>query len=203
VLTGCSEFPGAAQAHEARRDEKGPLSATLDEGGNAVYAPGVSPWHVSFGHFVLCSKAPGADIELEKVTLDDVRVRPLATTVLVRSVASSDFPKPGRTIPTRLQPFYSARGAAPDFTEPYADPAPAGRYTSRVAGTRVTRTCAETKERVGGYDELVFVFEVGDEGSRVDSFKIAYRAAGTSYTLRVPWNMVACGSAIPQRNICG
>lgn len=203
VLTGCSEPAAEAEGHDTGtdREEGGPLSATLDVGGNAVTAPGVSPWHVSFGHYVLCSREPGVEITVEDVALADVPAQPRGVEVLVRTVSPDDFPTSG-AIPTPLQPFYSARGSAPDFREPYADPAAAGSYTTEVAGTKIEQTCDETKGRVEGYKELVFTFEVGDEGSRVDAFTIDYSADGRPYRLRVPWNMVACGTAIVEKDIC-
>jgi len=202
TTSGCAGT--APQASESRADGRtagGPLSATLDVGGNAVRPPGVSPWKVSFGHYVLCSIQPGADITVEKVTITDVPFPPQTVEVWLRTVSQSDFPASGR-IPTPLQPFYSARGAAPAFAEPYADPAAAGRFSRDVAGTEVLQTCKETKERTKGYQELVFTFEVDDEGARVDSFTIDYTADGSAYRLPVSWNMVACGTDIEDANIC-
>lgn len=201
AATGCTAPADTTAGPERGRSTSGPLSATLDGGGNAVLAPPVTPWRVSFGHFVLCSTRPGADITVERVTLDDAAVAPRKVDVFVRTVAPSDVPDTGR-IPSRLQPLYSAWGSAPDFSEDYADLKAAGRYRPTAAGTRVTQGCADAAERVNGYQELLFSFEVGEEGSRVDKFSIYYRADGRRYRLPVRWTMVACGTATADPDTC-
>lgn len=205
VLTGCAgaaDAPTTPIGKAGDRSTSGPLSATLDGGGNAVLAPPVTPWKVSFGHFVLCSTRPGAAITVENVTLDDVEVAPRKVDMFVRTVSPSDFPSSG-PIPTRLQPLYSIRGSAPHFSEAYADLRAAGSYRGSVAGTRVTQACEDAVERVNGYQELLFTFAVGEEGARVDALTIDYSADGRPYRLPVRWTMVACGTATTGPDSCG
>lgn len=198
LAVGCAAAPPTGEPGE---DDRGPLRVSAGVGGNAVFAPRQMPWSVSFGYFMLCSRDPSAE-----VIVDDVRYRasvePVSVRILHRRVDAEDIVLRGGDVPTRFQPFYSVRGAAPDFDEPYADPAPAGRYRDRVSGVRVTQPCDEVKKRVHGFSELVFVLEAGRSGAQIDEFDIHYRADGKRHEVRVPWEMTACGTDVPQQELC-
>lgn len=198
AVTGCAaEAPDGSTG--TGRSSHGPLSATTQVGGNAVRAPRATPWRVSFGNFVLCSRAHGTDIVVEDVRHHDA-VAPEHVEVFVRSVDPDEFS--GRHIPTRLQPFYSVLGAPPRFGEPYAGTAPAGAFSPWRPGLRVTQSCPESGQRVHGYTELVFTVQVSRRGAQLEGFTVDYRADGEPYTLHVPWVMIGCGSAINNPEAC-
>lgn len=195
AVAGCTTADGSSSFTD------GPLSATLVSGGNAAYAPDVVPWRVSFGHFVLCTTDPEADIVVQDLD-HDATVPPRDVEVYVRHVDPGVVPRRG--IASEHQPFYSSLGSPPRFDEPYSDTPrpPVGTFSEWAGDLRVSQPCSRSRERVHGYTELVFVLEVGRRGAQVDGFTLDYVADGEQHRLRVPWTMIGCGDAITEPYDC-
>lgn len=195
AVAGCSTADGSSG------DTDGPLSATLMSGGNAVYAPDVVPWRVSFGHVVLCTTDWDADIVVRDLD-HDATVPPRDVKVYVRHVDPGVVPR--RSMASEHQPFYSLKGSPPRFDEAYSDTArpPVGTFSEWIGDLRVSQPCTRSRERVHGYTELVFVLEVGRRGAQVDGFTLDCVADGEQHRLRVPWTMIGCGDAITEPYDC-
>lgn len=195
AVAGCGTADGSSDGTD------GPLSATLSSGGNAVYAPDVVPWRVSFGHFVLCTADPDADLVVQDLDYA-ITVPPRHVEVYVRTVEAGVVP-PGN-IASKHQPFYSSLGSPPRFKEAYSDVdrPPVGTFSEWTGDLRVSQPCSKSRERVHGYTELVFVLEVGRRGAQVDGLTLDYVADGEQHRLRVPWTMIGCGDAITEPYDC-
>lgn len=169
------------------------------------------PWYASFGGFVLCSRDAGIDIELEGVRFEQIvpAKRAYAT---VRTITPGRLEEVSPREIGGYLPFYTARGRPPDFSERYAGPPAPGDYSRNVDGMRVVGACADSeaslvalsRSRPVGDEilELVFVMKVGPQGARVRRAYIDYLADGEPMTLKLRWDMVACGDAITSRRLC-
>lgn len=68
-----------------------------------------------------------------------------------------------------------------------------------------SRTAPTWTEAPCGFTELLFVLRVGDAGGLIDRVWVDYQVGGEEYTLRIEWQMIACGESIPQvdgREVC-
>ena len=87
-----------------------------------------------------------------------------------------------------------------------------GGYTAQVRGLSLTQSCAATgaaehslalgRVPAEALHELVFTLHVGPRGGRVDQVDIDYLAGNRPMTLRLDWQMVACGSSITDPTQC-
>lgn len=149
-------------------------------------------WYGSFGSYMLCLHQPGVRVVLQKAgwhTAPDAK--PLHVQAWLRIVDPS-------TKPTTI--FISANGRAWEHKERYP-----GRYTRKIAGTVVNRSCAELKRERSEkgqpeFTELVYVMKVDGRGGDLPRGYIDYLADDEPHRLMINWQMVMCGSAIRNRD---
>lgn len=168
---------------------RGPLHSHTAQGATSVHSPGHTPWNATFGSYVLCS-AGGADVEIEDIRYS-APVGPQDVTFALRTVSAKD-----RASSPAVTPVGAALGRPPNL---HSGPLP-GRLADAGAGSRVTRSCADEDEEGAGFTELLFVLRVGESGGWIDRAWIDYRVHGRPYTLRLDWQMIACGADVPPVN---
>lgn len=212
VMTSCSG--GEQESKRPVSDSaEGPLSGGVGAGGSSLDPPaGRTRWFGTFGAFVLCRKNDAIRIELERVRYR-IAERPISVTPMLRSFSLAELQPLSRSARADFNPVLAALGRPPRFDQPYAtELSMPGNYTSTIAGLEITPTC---KEKLAAEDalstgripsttftELMFVLEVDRDGGRVDKAFVDYLANGKPRTLRLDWEMAACGSAIQNQNLC-
>lgn len=170
---------------ESGRELDGPLVALAEEGGQSLVAPKTHRWWASYGGLPVCTE--GAE-----VTIDGVRL------------IGDDEPVAMRAYVYRREGgegYMGVLGAAPDWAEPYAsfdDPKEdAGSYDP-VPGAVVSETCDDGSPGDPG-PSVVPVIKTGPEGLRAKGFWIDYSVDDQEYTVKMPWEIVLCGSKQPKR----
>lgn len=202
-LLACALTLGLAQAcaHDSassrnpddpHQEGEGPLSASSNDGGAALEAPKSAVWFGSFGGMVLCSREPGVAIELNEVR-PHIAAQPLEVEALLREVPREAH-RSGD--PQSWAPFYSAQGRPPaDFaTGPHL-----GTYAQLTRGQSVEQSCSDISDPASSRTELVMVLEVDARGGHLRGIDIDYTANGVHRTLRVNWQMAACGSEVDEQ----
>ncbi|MGW3118459.1 hypothetical protein ACWDBW_15195 [Streptomyces sp. NPDC001107] len=176
---------GDKRVEHVSRD--GPLQSHTDAGTTSVYAPKKTPWAVTFGSYLLCS-TDGAPI-----TIDGIRyrtpVKPKSVSLKLRTVTPQLW-----KATVDAGPIGAALGTPPHFQNRKAP----GDYRDARAGSRITQSCADQDKEGSGFTELLFVLDVGRQGGYIDTAWIDYHVHGDPYTLRLEWEMVACGSRVPR-----
>lgn len=208
-LSGCEGDKGA-QSGTGSTDSASneTLSATSTSGGAAVDAPEETPYRASFGDFVLCAEGGRDPIEVVDVSFEIGEVEPVSINFFTRHVRPEDV----KDSPVEgYAPFISALGGPPKFDESYAKYPGAGRFEPAV-GTTIDEPCdeaqvsagqAESGSRFSGsFTNLVVTLESTVSGADVKSFRIEYKVGGTRKSLKIPWHMIACGTAITQKDVC-
>lgn len=180
ALTAC----GRTEA-ESGRELDGPLIALAEEGGQSLLAPKAEEWWASYGGLPVCTEGPEVTIDGVRLISDD---EPLAMRAYVYR-------------PEAGEGYLGVRGAAPDWAEPYAsfdDPTEDTGSYAPVPGAVVSETCDDgTPEDPG--PRVVPVMKTGPEGLRAQGFWIDYSIDGRKYTVKMPWEIVLCGSKQPRR----
>ncbi len=164
----------------------GPLGG-LDERGTSVLTgpDGVSPWTATFGGFVLCSRDEPVRVVAARVR-SDVPARSARALVHVTG--------PQGLANGALSTLGAVRGSPPYFEEPWATYAPTGAFYE-PPGTLVDSPCSQRV--VTTTTELLVSMEVGPSGGRVRDVELDYVVGDTTYTTRLRWRFVACGTATP------
>jgi hypothetical protein len=187
ALVGCDH--AASRVHG---EGEGPLSGSLGAGGNGLDAPSRSPWFGTYGALILCSTS-GDAITIRAVRYD-TKVEPLAIRSMVRTVPAESE----RTGSGDWAPIASQFGRPLAFV---SDPHRVlGILSNEVRGLRITQQC--TNDADAPYTEILTIVKAGDGGAWIDGINIDYTAANAEYTLEIPWNYVACGTAIHDESIC-
>jgi hypothetical protein len=190
LASGCVASPNVIEHAEG----EGPLSASTSSGGTSVLAPGVTPWHATFGAMLLCSNEPDADIVLRGIRVDG-RVQATAVTPFLRSVTADQVQAASRREAVLFVPIYSITGHPPRFDQVYASPKPpAGDFTTAIDGHEVTQRCRIPRDPDAGFTELLLDVESGRSGAQIDEVFIDYTVDGQQHTLLVTWTMVLCGT---------
>ena len=211
LLAACSVSSGADARRTVHGDEDGSLSASIGTGGNSLDAPDTNRWEGTFGGFVLCVRDPGAMVKLQRVRWrtsgGPVKVVPHVRTVLPSKLRSLSAHQREAYLPT-----YAALGSPPEFAQPYAAARLPGDFSDKVTGLQLTQSCQATaagetsltRGRVPAVPlrELMFTLQVGRRGGLVNEVDIDYLAGKRPMTLRLHWQMVACGSAITDPRQC-
>lgn len=168
----------------------GPLSAS-GSGGVSIYAPRRVPWTGTFGALLLCSSEPGSRIEIKAIRTS-ASPAPISTTHLLRSVPV----EAERTGPKDLEwnPIYSVKGTYPHYTD---GTVLGGTVTSDIQ-TTVTQPCDGPDGTSHKFTELLTEIRVNREGGAVRATLIDYTVGDQWYTLKIPWQMIACGTAVPE-----
>lgn len=190
MATGCADDPESAATRTVHADGDGPLSASSARGGKALLAPpGAESWTGTFGGLLLCATET-SDIVLESVshTLDPnpVRVRDFLRLVPAASEQTGDE--------LTWAPIYGSVGQYQDLTTKHR-----GQVVP-VADHRIEQQCQDGDEE--GFTELLVEVDVNRAGGAVRETTIDYKADGDAFQLVVPWQMVACGSAITDPQQC-
>lgn len=212
TLVDCSA-DGHADSRTVYPQGKGALSATAAEGGTSVNAPKHVPYYATFGDYVLCNRENAHSITIDGVRVDDAQDPAIAVDVYVRTVTPSQVPSDPGTDLLEYAPFISALGSPPNFHQPYVkDYRPRGQYSRHIEGLQITQTCEQAnrgaaeassgRNPTSPYTSLVFSLKSGPEGGVVKQFFVDYTIDGHPSTLRVNWEMVACGSHITDPQIC-
>lgn len=194
ALPGCSS--GGRERHA---DGQGPLSAQSGRGTTSITAPARSPWYGSFGALVLCRTDPDTQIRLQRVRYVTGPAEPREVTVLLRHVRPGQLTRKGaRDRAEDSMPVASAIGFPPRFSgsgRPGDGYTPAGTFTRRISGVPVRQDCGQDETKTG-WTELFFVLEVDERGGEIPRAALDYLADGKPYTLRLEWEMIACGRAV-------
>lgn len=176
----------ATQSIERRTehaDGSGPLQAHSAPGAVSVYAPEKASWSGTFGSYVLCSTS-GADIEIEKIRYR-TPVKPVSITPQLRTVS-----KELRTSNPGIGYLGSSLGTPPNLPERKLP----GTYQDATSGTHIRQSCAQENVEGTGFSELLFVLNLDKRGGIIDRVWIDYRVEDSLYTLRIDFQMVACGT---------
>lgn len=187
AATACQA--GGGESRIVHTEGHGPLSAGIPDGGYGLDAPGHVPWYGTFGSFVLCSTQGGT------ITIDDVRyvvkIVPLSVTPVMRSV-------PGGQGSQLRAPVLARRGQPGHFESvPHGL---AGHLTDNVAGTKISAPCDQPVQ--APYTELLTVMKLGSKGGWVRESDIDYTYGGEHYRLKVPYDLLGCGTAIKSDQYC-
>jgi hypothetical protein len=166
------------------------LSAQIGEGGYGLDAPRHAPWSGTFGSFLLCSTRGGAPIVLKTVHYLN-EVAPMSVIPVLRSV-------PAGNATSTHAPVLMRRGTPGHFESvPHALD---GRLSSRIDGAKITTPCGGSAE--AAYAELLTVMTFNQRGGWVRETDIDYTYNGKDYTLRLPYDLVGCGTAIQTSKYC-
>lgn len=171
---------------------EGPLSVQNAGGGVSLDPPRHTPWHGSFGGFHPCVAQRGP-VVLDRVEPHvDPAAEPLVLEILHRSVVLED--------PANHDGHISAIGVPPGVDHGRMR----GEFTTDVAGLEVSVPCSDAATEGVEVGELYVVVEADGRGARIEGLTIHYhdRRQGTRYALEVDWEMVACGDAIDDDEIC-
>jgi hypothetical protein len=170
-------------------DGDGILSASSASGGKGLSRPsGLSrdqPWKGSFGGLLLCLTDEGSGpARIEKVRYE-FKVPPRSRRTWVRVVPERSEQHPGESF--EWAPFYGLLGAPGAFRLGTIR----GDFTPFKRGLEITDSCSDGSV---AFTELVTVLEAGPGGAWSRGVLIDYTADGQDHTLRVPWEMVTCGT---------
>lgn len=172
----------------------GPLSSQTSSGSTSMYAPGKKPWTGTFGSYLLCSTTG------EAITVEGIRIRtpvePINVEQKLRKVSQK-----ARSADPALTYLGGSLGAAPDLPDGRLP----GSYQPFEPGVRIEQNCSDLDRSSASFTELLFVLRVGDAGGLIDRVWVDYQVGGEEYTLRIEWQMIACGESIPQvdgREVC-
>ena len=189
---GCDGDPASTAAPVST---DGPLEDPAQEGGVSIDRPrGVGDrWTGSFGSLPLCVDEDGAEIRVEEVRVLESRGTVQDLTALVAT------PEPGLRGDLL---FLSARGSAPDFTEPYAnkdEAEAASGYTFEPAqGAVIDTVCGATHKD----PNLVLQFTTDADGGTIAEWEVRYVSDDKEYTTGpVPWEVTLCGRS--STHLCG
>ncbi|WP_247597764.1 hypothetical protein [Streptomyces sp. RKND-216] len=178
----------AGSPFEAHRREhlagQGPLQSHTQQGASSMYAPKRAPWTGTFGSYVLCSTT-GSVIEIEDIRYHTT-VKPLDVHLMLRTVSGKT-----RAADPAVGPLGGAIGEPPDLPDGRLP----GRFEKAGPGTRITQSCADEDRSTSGFTELLFAMKVGEPGGIIDRAWIDYRTNDHLYTLKLEWEMIACGMA--------
>lgn len=185
VATACGDA-GNDHAEGQGRVVGGPLLAMAEDGGQSIYAPKAEEWWASFGGLPICTEGP--EVEVEKIRLTQ-GADPITVIgyVYVPGVGGG---------------YGGLKGAPPDWRQSYADYSRAedtGTYEELPA--KVTAKCADY-DPDEPWPNAVPVIKTGPEGVRSDGFWIDYSVGDREYTVKVPWEILLCGSGQPKGR-CG
>ncbi len=198
LLAGAASACGSTDSSTDGRGPGGPLSVLVGEGGQSVDMPAGGGW-ATFGGFVLCARQPGEAITVERVHFD-ADPEPLE----VRAVFRVAPPKAERSSPGSIGwSVIATQLGRPRLLD--TGLRLRGSLTDTLRGP-VTTPCQEihAEGSDAAYTELLTVMKVDSRGAAIRNTRIDYRADGTEYALDIPWENVACGSAIPaDGRICG
>jgi len=166
----------------------GPLSASVQPGLKAVYAPKRVPYFVTFGSFRLCRKsdAEGTPV-LERVAYT-TSVEPSSISPIIRRIPPAED-RAGQAI--NWAPLLGVLGKPRNYYFGKAK----GRL-EQVSGSRVEDLCSEIKDHDHEYTELLNVMKVSAAGGQVENFSIYYHVGRDEFVLQVPWTLIGCGAQI-------
>lgn len=212
LVAACSASPTAETGRRAvHADGKGPLSASIGDGGNSLDAPQAKTWTGTFGGFVLCSLEPDTRIVVQRVRYRE-SIEPQRVVPIVRTTTPQRLRRLTPTQRSAYLPVYAALGSPPRFAEPYANAVLPGQYSTAVRGWTVDQSCRQTRAtetqltrgRIPSHPlkELLFAVTVGPRGGQILQVDIDYLAGNRPMTLELPWAMVACGTAISDPDAC-
>jgi len=165
----------------------GILSASSGRGGKGLSRPSglgrSQQWRGSFGGLLLCVTADeSGSVRVDRVRYE-FKVRPRASRTWVRVVPHRGE-RPGS--PNEWAPFYGLVGGPGAFQTTTIR----GDFEPLNRDLEVSDPC---QAGALAFTELVTVLETGPDGAWSRAVLIDYTADGDAYTLRVPWEMVACG----------
>ncbi|MEZ0579209.1 hypothetical protein [Nocardioides sp. MH1] len=194
VASGCATHDGGGGSSDpspprAPRADDGPLRIDDDPVGMSVRAPeGRHPvrWTASFGARHLCAERPVTVTAVEP----DWDAAPISASFLIDTLDAHEAEQ-------ERSDFYSALGAAPDFSERYATEEPLVS-TTRAVGATVDHPCSASPSAVGR-QELVVVLRVDEGGADLRRIDVTYEdEAGDRYVEHVRrWRMAVCGTHVP------
>lgn len=176
ALSACVSACSATEPESGRKLD-GPLVANVIQGGQTLVAPKAETWWASFGQLEVCTEGP-------EVTIDDVRL-----------VGDDEALELRKYVFRGESGYQGVLGAAPGWEQPYAtitDPsAVAGTY-DEVPGAVITETCDAGGKGRG--PAVVPVIKTDRRGLSSDGLWVDYTAEGDAYSLKLPWEIVLCGT---------
>lgn len=175
----------------------GPLSTTLDAGGNSVLPPkrtaeSDEEWRATFGSLLICSPDP--------VTLLDAEPHEV-------QAGEGTYAFTLRTVPAMSE----RRGGAPISWAPVGTMRGTPRQLASRGDLRSTSLAdldgAQISQPCGSgpgdaFTEVLTTIETGRSGAWVDGVDVTYETDGRKFTLPVDWSFVACGEAIEDPDVC-
>jgi hypothetical protein len=194
ALQGCS---AADPGPEEDTVVDGPLTTTLDAGGNSVVPPkrateSDEEWRATFGSLLICSPDP---VTLLGAEPHEVKAGEGTYVFTLRTVPAMSERRGG--VPISWAPVGTMRGT-PRQLASRGDV----RSTSleEVGGAQINQPCGSGPG--DAFTEILTTIETGRSGAWVDGVDVTYETSGRNYTLPVNWSFVACGEAIEDRDIC-
>lgn len=182
LLSACSsaseDQPATGRSVHSEGD--GPLAANNLGGGSSIFAPKAKPWSATFGWAYPCSTTG------ESIVIDDVRyevkVKPMKIDTVAFRVADKNETIGSLTgTPESLLRSKEIRG----------------KILGSVESLKITAPCDQSGQEAMADIQLLTVVEAGVRGAELGNYLIDYTAGEQTYTLKVDWQVVACGSATP------
>ncbi|KHL16077.1 UNVERIFIED_CONTAM: hypothetical protein LK11_18275 [Mumia flava] len=155
-------------------------------GANSILAPKKKPWFATFGWANPCTTTG------DLIVVDDVRYQFKVTPLSVRTLAFDARRWRGTTGIGSTKGTPQAQLASDEVR---------GKILGPAEGFKVTVTCGEASQSEDQLLQLLTVLKAGARGAEVTDYLIDYTAGGKDYTLKVNWQLVACGTATSP-NMC-
>jgi hypothetical protein len=192
-VAGCSDSDGTNNPDDAAGS--GPLTTTLDGGGNSVAPPkhlaDDETWSATFGSLLVCTPE---QVTITKVVPHYKVGEPVKAAFYMRTVPSADK---RQGPPIQWAPVGTS-------SETPADMANSGdlRYgtLTEAADAKVDQPCSADPD--DPFAEILTNITADSGGVWIDRLDVKYKAGTHDFSLPVDWSYVACGDLITDHDIC-
>lgn len=185
LLSGCQS---SVKSHA---EGEGPLSVRVGAGGLAmIFDEMEAPWHGTVGTFLPCVATGKKQLKITKVDyVYHNLAKPVDVKVMKRVVAGS----------VDQDLIGASRGVPPDLEIGHLS----GEINEDISGTMITEPC-DNEEYIdySNFTEIIFVIESDEAGMHIEKVLFEYEAGGKAYELEVPWQIMFCGEATKDHEMC-
>ena len=183
LLAGCQP---SVKSHA---EGDGPLSVRVGTGGlSMIFEDLETPWYGTVGAFLPCVVEGKKQLEITKIGyVEHNLAKPVDVKVMKRVVQKQE----------NQDPIGASRGVPPNLEGGYLS----GEINEDVVGTMVTDSCDGPVD-YSNFTEFLFVIESDDAGMHIEEVFFEYNVGGRPYVLEVPWEIMFCGEATKEHEMC-
>lgn len=183
LLAGCQP---SVKSHA---EGDGPLSVRVGTGGLSMsFEDQEAPWHGTVGAFIPCVAKGKKELEITKIGyVEHNLAKPIDVKVMKRVVEGQE----------NQDMIGASRGVPPDLEIGFLS----GEISEDVVGTVVTESCDGPVD-YSNFTEFLFVIESDEAGMHIEKVFFEYKVGGRLYVLEVPWEIMFCGEATKEHEMC-